>query len=305
MRPVLLHLDEALTVQGRLRRAAMQSGGLVLDYRDLGPPLRLWARPQVLGRLEQRTAAALPAAGGPALVFGGSGDFHHVTALLVQRAIAGAAASGVTVLHFDNHPDWVRFSPGLHCGSWVGQVARLPGVARVLTIGPCSADLKNPQRKRADLDLVAEGRVEVLAYRAPDFGDRFNAGGQSWPTIESMGEAAFATHLASRICGDAIYVTIDKDVLHPADAGTNWDQGQLRLRGLVGLLEAAVAGRRLIGADVFGDWSPPRYGGGPLAVALKAGEALLDQPWRAPGAAHRHNEDVNLELLNVLRKGLA
>ena len=34
-------------------------------------------------------------------------------------------------------------------------------------------------------------------------------------------------------------------------------------------------------------WQGFIYGGGPVAALLKQGEALLDQPWRAPSAAQR------------------
>jgi len=40
--------------------------------------------------------------------------------------------------------------------------------------------------------------------------------------------------------------------------------------------------------------------GGAVAALLKQGEALLDQPWRAPPAAARAaNEAVNLRLLGL------
>ena len=299
MRAALLHLDEALTGQARLRQAVCDSGGRLLDYRDLGPALRLWARPESLERLRQRLAAALPAELGPVLVLSGSGDFHHVTLLLLARALEAAGGPGVTVVHFDNHPDWVRFAPGAHCGSWVGQAARLPGVAKVITVGVCSGDIDRP--RSADLSVIGEGRLELYPYRAS--ADRIRLCGREWPAIEAMGEAAFADFLPGRIDTQAVYVTIDKDVLRGEDAGTNWDQGRTSLGFLKTLIARVAAGRRLIGADVVGDWSKAAYGGGLFAPWLKQGEAILDQPWRAPSPAVRAaNEGVNLELLSLLRE---
>lgn len=300
MRAALLHLDEALMTQRRLRQAVCDAGGRLLDYRDLGPALRLWSRPKALDRLRTRLTAALPAELGPLLVFSGSGDFHHATLLLLERALAAAGRPKVTVVHFDNHPDWVRFGPGAHCGSWVGQVARLPDVARLVTIGVCSEDLDRPGK--ADLQVMEQGILELYPWRAPRSADHVRLCGREWPTIEAMGEDAFAAFLPNRIETQAVYITIDKDVLRREDAGTNWDQGQTPAAFLKTLIAKVVQGRLLIGADVVGDWSKAIYGGSPLAGLLKRGEAILDQPWRAPSPALlERNEAVNLELFELFQ----
>lgn len=296
--PVLLDLDGAFEDQALLAKEALAAGGRQVTARDLGPALRLWSRPPALDALRERLRAAAPAS--PSLVFTGSGDFHHVSPLLIERAIEASWSGPVTVLHFDNHPDWVRFDNGLHCGSWVGRAARLPGVAKVVTVGVCSDDIAHPTAKGAHLDLADDGRLELYAYRAPDGGPSVRVGAAEWPTVESLGEEAFIDVLASRIETDAVYVTIDKDVLRPEDAATNWDQGRTSLRFLEAMLDRVLAERRLIGADIVGDWSRARYGGGAVAAVLKQGEALLDQPWSPPGPQARQvNEGVNRRLLRL------
>jgi len=306
VQPALLCLDDALTGQYRLRDAVAAAGGIVMDCRDLGPALRLWSRPQALAALRQRIDVMLPESLGPLMVFSGSGDFHHVTPMLLGRALEAVGRPATTVLHFDNHPDWVRFGTGAHCGSWVGLAARLDGVAKLVTIGVCSNDIARPAAKGADLTLVTEDRLELYAYRAPGSLPAVQLCGRSWPTIESLGETAFTDLLASRVETEAVYVTIDKDVLCAADAGTNWDQGRTTLDLLQNLIFHATQGRRIIGVDVVGDWSKPTYGGGVIASLLKAGEALMDQPWRRP-PSHilAVNERVNLALLRQFQTGSA
>ena len=49
-----------------------------------------------------------------------------------------------TLVHFDNHPDWVRLAPRWHCGSWLNRTLALPNLQRAITLGPCSDDLVNP-----------------------------------------------------------------------------------------------------------------------------------------------------------------
>ena len=301
MIPALLHLDEALTAQRRLRQAVVGAGGRLLDYRDIGPSLRLWTRPAPLERLRRRLASAVPYELGPVAVFSGSGDFHHVAVLLIERALGVAGGGPITVVHFDNHPDWVRFERGAHCGSWVGLAARLPGVAKVITVGVCSGDIGRPQA--ADLGVVEDGRLELYPYRAPGSAPAIRLCGREWPAIEAMGENAFADFLPGRVETESVYVTIDKDVLRRQDAATNWDQGATSLDFLKTLITRVAQGRRLVGADVVGDWSKALYGGDLLAPLLKQAVALLDQPWRAPATdVCAANEAVNLELLDLLQE---
>lgn len=306
MRPAILRLDDAVTSQPEVSAAVADRGGTTLEARDLGPLLRLWGPGAALEALRGRIRG-LPRRGGEAaLVFAGSGDFHHVTPVLLARALEGCDAP-VTLLHFDNHPDWVRFAAGRHCGSWVGRAARLPGVAKVVTIGVCSGDIGRRRSQQGDLSLIDEGRLELFAWTAPDGGDEVALQGRAWPTISALGEAAFLDRLDRAIDTAAIYVTVDKDVLRPADAVTNWDQGQASLDFVEAAVRRAANGRRLIGADVVGDWSAPRYGGGPAARALKAGEAWLDQPRRRPepGAARAVNAAANLRLIDLFAEAAA
>lgn len=300
MRAALLHLDDALAGQARLRARALAGGAAVVAANDLGPDLRLWSRMPALVRLGRRLRDGLPSSVGPRLVFAGSGDFHHVTPGLVARALEAAPGGPVTVVHIDNHPDWVRYANGLHCGSWVGAAARTAGVAGVITLGVCSGDVGRGRSHEGDLSLVAEDRLTLYAYRSPDGGPDLTVHGRSWPTIEALGIDAFVELLLRKIGTERVYLTLDKDVLRPADAATNWDQGRMSADELFAILRAVLAHRRVIGADVVGDWSRPAYGGGLVAVALKRAEALLDQPWRAPGPdGDAVNEALNLRLLDL------
>jgi hypothetical protein len=297
MRPLFLHLDGALAGQRTLLADGAARGGIELDGRILGPALRLWARNADLLRLRGFLNAALPAGeDDPIVTFYGSGDFHHVAALLIDRAVT-RLGEPVTVVHVDNHPDWVRFRHGLHCGSWVGSVARLPQVVRVLTVGPCSSDIVQSWRKGADLSLVRSGAVELYPYGTAE-AVRHRVCGVSRPTIAGLGEPAFLDMLCARIQTEAVYVTIDKDALRPEDAVSNWDQGRLSFQALSRLIARLGATRRIVGADICGDWSPAVYGGPLLSRARKQIEAWLDQPRTPPApAALGINETVNRALL--------
>ena len=61
----------------------------------------------------------------------------------------------------------MKFDNGVHCGSWVGAAARLPGVAKVITLGVCSGDIRPAKHKDAEVALVAEGKLELYPWRGP------------------------------------------------------------------------------------------------------------------------------------------
>jgi hypothetical protein len=296
VRPVLLHLDSSLHAQPELCEGVRARGGSAVNALELGPALRLWSRSAALDTLRDRLQQGLRP--GPVLAFAGSGDFHHVSALLIERAVEQAPGP-VTVVHFDNHPDWVRFADGMHCGSWVGRAARLRGVARVITVGVCSSDIRRPRGKGADLALIEEDRLDLYPYRVPGGGSAVRLCGREWPSIESVGIDAFHDVLRSRLDTRCLYITIDKDVLRADDAVTNWDQGCTTLELLVSLVRTIAAQHEIVGADVVGDWSEPVYDEG-VHRWMKRLEAMIDQPWRRPSsAALAVNESVNVTLLQL------
>jgi hypothetical protein len=298
MRPLLLHLDGALGSQKDLAARAHARGGIDVEAHDLGPALRLWSRPAALESLRLRLAVQADAQAGPLLTFAGSGDFHHVSHLLIERAVR-VANEPITVIHFDNHPDWVRHRNGMHCGSWVANAARLQGVQRMITVGVCSKDICSPANRSADLSLLEDGLLELYAYRIPGGARSLKLCGREWPAIEALGESRFAALLASRIPTRHVYITIDKDVLCAHDAVTNWDQGRTTFGFLQLMLRNTARDHVVIGADVVGDWSRPVYAGIRHGM-LKRAEAFLDQPARRPGPAELLvNERVNLSLLQL------
>ena len=58
---------------------------------------------------------------------------------------------------------------------------------------------------------------------------------------------------------DAVWITIDKDVLPENEVVTNWDQGHMPLDAVLRFVRTLVAQRRLIGADISGEYAPPAH----------------------------------------------
>ncbi|MER3546518.1 MAG: arginase [Rhodanobacteraceae bacterium] len=298
--PHLLVLDTDGSVDvAALRDAAPWGSVNSIDLRDLGPALRLWSRNKTIEATRARIAQA--GVSQPSICFLGSGDYHHLAALLIEQV-----RQPLAILHIDNHPDWVRLAPRWHCGSWINRVLELPNVLRVVTVGPCSDDLVDPGRKGGNLKALNSGRLALFPWaHAPSRARRIAEGpGHEWRGgrihWRNLAERQFpeaCTLVAAALPEAAVWITIDKDVLPEDEALTNWDQGRMPLCAVLEVIRAVAAERRVIGADVCGEFSPPAH-----ANWFKRVEARMDQPRRgaSDAAALAANARVNCALAETL-----
>ena len=157
----------------------------------------------------------------------------------------------------DNHPDNMRFPWGVHCGSWVRRVARLPQVAHVHVIGITSGDLGAAHAWEHNLGSVWSGKVTYWSTgvdtrwsRWLGLGPRF----RSFPDRATLVEAARQELAATPM---DTYFSIDKDAFSADEVRTNWDQGVL-LRADLKTLAQALHGQ-VVGSDVTGDVSVWHY----------------------------------------------
>jgi arginase family enzyme len=297
----ILDLDGALDAQSSLRTVAPWESVGTVQLRDLAPSLRLWARDRTMrsarARMHTQTRAE------PTLHLLGSGDFHHLAVLLMETA-----REPITIIHIDNHPDWVRLAPRWHCGSWVNQALRLPQVRRVITLGPCSEDLVRPDLKGGNLPALADGRIVLFPWRhapsrvwwrIPDgAGRHYENGHIIWSNLAEISLEKALDAIIPLISTEAIWISLDKDVLAEAEALTNWDQGQMPLAAVLQVIAAAGAHKRIVGADICGEFSQPSH-----SNWLKRWEARMDQPQRTAATDLLvRNEATNKELLVAIEK---
>ncbi|HEX7370340.1 MAG TPA: hypothetical protein VF284_08705 [Rhodanobacteraceae bacterium] len=294
-----LDTDDSVDVT-MLSGAAPWTSVTHVDLRDLAPRLRLWSRSKNIVAARERIATAPDPR--PSITFMGSGDFHHLATLLAERV-----QGSFTLLHFDNHPDWVRLAPRWHCGSWINRVLALPNVARIVTVGCCSDDLENPGRKGGNLPALDSGRLALFPWhQAASYVRRHMADGDSyvwrdgyihWRNLADMPLPDAMAAVLAAIPTESIWITIDKDVLPEREALTNWDQGQMPFAALLAMLQAAGEHKRVLGADICGEYSPPRH-----ANWLKRIEARMDQP--AHAAIDRTRIDANMHIDQELARTL-
>lgn len=289
----IIDLDGSLFPQ---RAVAARSGAIVYPARDWGPRIRLASSFRRFACFERALTGLLGTAAddGPQLTWYGSGDFHHVTLALLRRL-----TQPFNLLVLDNHPDWMRCVPFLHCGTWLAHAARLSLVRRIFHVGG-DVDFDNFYRGLAPWKYLRSGKIVVIpaARRYQRF---------PWPTIphEPLRERAdepaapervadilrpFANDLAEY----PLYISLDKDVLTANESVVNWDSGRLTMNEVLAVLDA-VAGlvRRLAGMDIVGDWSPVVLDG----WFRRLFHLTMHPPLCVePGDAAQKNEQTNLVL---------
>lgn len=303
----ILDLDHSLTAQAPIAERLADGRATRIDLLDLGPQLRLWATEKTYRRFAERLQQGRrppdrnAATRKPQIYFVGSGDYHHLTPALLSDL-----PEPVTLIHFDNHPDWVRLAPRRHCGSWVNRALRLPGVKRIVTLGPCSDDLHNPQLRGGNLGALKRGHLQLFPWQHPPSrvwghigdgaGHQQRGGYLHWTNLAEQDWPLFLSRLLATLPTEAVWISLDKDVLASEDAATNWDQGGMRLSHLLLALRSLAERKRVLGVDVCGEFAAPLH-----RNLLKRWESHSDQPPAARWSAADllRNAQTNAALLDL------
>jgi hypothetical protein len=304
MRLRVIDIDGAVAGQPHLSGLLAAGEAARVDARDLEQRLRILASRRAFDTLGERLGM-LEIGGEPEVLFYGSGDFHHLTALFVALH-----PEPLAVVHFDNHPDWVRY-PTINCGSWVNMALKSSHVAKVITIGPCSDDLQNPEWKFANLPAMREGRLAVYPWRSSSTrlwgapvstpSTKMDDGQLIWRNLASEPWSDFLDELVEALPVPAIWITIDKDVLARGESVTNWDQGEMSLDHVITAVERLASKFRIVGIDVCGDYSRPQ-----LKDPLRAFLSWSDHP-ELPAYGEGDlavNDRTNARLLATFREVL-
>lgn len=297
----ILDLDGGVVEQAALVRRFAPT---IHDLRGWGPRIRLGCRFGQFARFAQAVNNCLDDedSPGPAMTLVGSGDFHHVSLALLQRL-----RQPFNLVVIDNHPDWMRGLPFMHCGTWVHHAARLPNLRWIFHVGG-DVDFDNGYRWLAPWRLLRQGKINVFPSvrqysrgnwrRVPHQALRAAPADPMSPLrLESLLQP-FAEELRHW----PLYVSLDKDAMSARDATVNWDSGHLNLEEVKQILEVftRLADYRMAGMDIVGDWSEVNCQG-LFRKFLHWSEHPRLQV--VPAQAHEHNDQVNQELLLTMLWG--
>lgn len=279
----------------------------VIDLTYLASSARLCAD----RKTEDAVRLSLGVSAGNSVTFLGSGDFHHISHVLLRQF-----SEPLCVVDFDFHPDWETLPPRLGCGSWINQALNNKNILKFILIGVSSSDISSPSIQTGNLAALRDDRLEIYPYShepSPVFLRRVppnisvRAEGSflrtliHWNELKDRDLKGFLLGLLKRLPAKKIYITIDKDCLKKEYAVTNWEEGMFSLDELLLMLRLIKENADIVGADITGDYSRASIGRG-----LKRFLSDLDHPKSiaADGLSDdlitAVNEKTNLKILDIL-----
>lgn len=184
----------------------------------------------------------------------GSGDYHHLTQLLLHRL---NSHEQIHLIVCDNHPDNMRYPFGIHCGSWVYWASRLPQIVRIDVIGISSADISLKHAWENHWSPLYKGKLHYWSIQQNANWTKWIGANSSWHGYTEPDQLMSDFLSEMQKIHLPIYLSIDKDVLSKEVVMTNWDQGHFLEKHLINLIHACSG--NLIGADITGDVSAFHY----------------------------------------------
>lgn len=170
-----------------------------------------------------------------------SGNYHYMSRLWLEQI-----SEPFCLVVFDNHTDMQppAFGEILSCGGWIADSLReLPNLKKVILLGP---------DEEAFSQTDPELRKKVLFFSR----ERLAACREGGQALREGGELReFFEKLPKEL---PVSLSIDKDILCPEAADTNWSQGDMTLEELLEIL-AFLCGYffgRILGVDVCGESEP-------------------------------------------------
>lgn len=158
-----------------------------------------------------------------------SGNFHYATLFFTEKI-----GTPYSLILIDNHTDMQKpvIPDLLSCGSWAGVMLQNDDNLRQMIIaGP-----RHKSMDGIDIDVKIKNKLVFISMEEIDSGRREKA------------EAAINPDLP-------VYISIDKDVLSPYYARTNWDQGRMSEDILKKLILDIFRHQKVIGIDICGECS--------------------------------------------------
>jgi len=216
-----------------------------IDATKWGPSLRFSTSPRTIEEFYREISPQLAK-----FILYGSGDFHHLTGLWLR-----SMREPVTLVSFDNHPDWDVRPPRWCCGGWINRALELPHVRQATIWGCGNFECWWPHQFFGNRKAERAGTLVVHPWaddRPPRARRRRGA------ILRENWREQFE-RFARSLSGSNIYVTIDLDCLAPDFAWTNWENGRFDFEDVHWGLAILRQHARIVAGDMCGAYSAPSY----------------------------------------------
>lgn len=156
-----------------------------------------------------------------------SGNYHYTTLFFIEKI-----HEPFSLVLFDHHTDMQKpmIEHILSCGSWAAEaLKRNPYLRQLILMGP-------EQTSMAFIDENLKSKLICIS-------------------MEQIDEKQLSGEISKVNMSLPIYISIDKDVLSPYYARTNWNQGDMTVDILEKILLDVFAHQKVIGVDLCGECS--------------------------------------------------
>jgi arginase family enzyme len=257
----------------------------VVEARDWGRKLRFSAPPRLIAEFYRQFESRLAA---PFVLYG-SGDFHHLTALWLRRI-----GQPMTLISFDNHPDWDIRPPKWGCGGWVNRALELPHLKHVAVWGCGNFECWWPHQFFGNRRAERAGVLEVHPWAD----DRPAKDRQRLGAILRENWREHFDQFVKNLGRGNVYVTIDLDCLRAEEAVTNWESGRFNVIDLEWALQKLRDRCRIVAGDICGGFSRPVYARWKQRFASEMDHPKLARP--SPEQTREINNSTLAKLWPVL-----
>jgi arginase family enzyme len=233
LKAVILNTDNSVTRQGLNHNFEVDA----IDLTDIRTHLQFYADRYGTRSFSDRTKLSKEA--GPTLHLLGSGDFHHLTLMILEQI-----ATPFLLVVFDNHPDCSFIGPKYHCGNWLYHAANLPHCRKILHVGATERQGMLMRYMGIRLLLKKEKLAQLpgSALTGSDCVDTF---------IDAL-----SFHNPDRL---PVYASVDKDVLNQEESPGDWDNGVMSMVHLSRMLDHIIRSYPVTGADITGEMGGSVY----------------------------------------------
>ncbi len=154
-----------------------------------------------------------------------SGNYHYLTKFWTDKI-----QQPFSLIVFDHHPDMQPplFEEMISCGSWVEDIIKTNSYLKKVVIIGASEQLIN--------SVAPQYQTRVEFY-----------------SEQSLQQESTWKRFSAEVINTPVYISVDKDVLNPQAAITNWDQGSFTLNELEHLLSIILKHEQTIGIDICGE----------------------------------------------------
>lgn len=207
------------------------------------------AREEILRRMPQRDESLR-------VSWIDTGDYHHLSRLTI--GMTAESEGPLSVVLFDHHPDMQEpaFGSILSCGGWLRNLLEdCPHIGKAYVVG---------------IDPALRSECEGFGDRVTVIDERQILDGQK-------NGRPCSVQLMEVFEGGKVFVSVDKDVLNPRWARTDWDHGTMDLDDILESLVCLSGKARIVGVDICGGITSAKGGSGEdFSLNRRTDEALLN-----------------------------